>query len=46
MLQGGETHIVATEIGLELACKDLESGAFADTVSTHESEDLAGSWCW
>lgn len=36
--------VVSTEIWLELAGEDFESGGFTDTVGSDQTEDLARSW--
>jgi hypothetical protein len=44
-LMVGDTNVVPPEVGLELTSEDLERRRLADTVRTHETEDLPGPRC-
>ena len=35
------SHVVTTQVGFELSCKDFQSCALPDTVGSDESKDLA-----
>ena len=39
------THVITTQVWLQLSGQDLERSAFADTVRPDESKHLAWSWC-